>query len=947
MLPESLEVITLGAFQNAALTSIHIPKNVTTIGNYAFYNGDDVSLETVTFAEDSKLGSIGNYAFAYNDKLASVILPDNVSQIGNDAFRYCAELEEVILPAALKTLANSSFGGSPSIKTFVMQEGLETIAASVLQTSSSEKNNKLTELVFPATVKTIGNNAFQYLTKLQTVTFAEGSQLEKLGTYVFADCASLESISLPASLKSLTTSNSSYWFNGKSVSFKMTSLFKNCTSLKFVDMSACVDLLDIHTDTFAGCSSLETLLLPPNLSVIGDFAFGNRGTNYYALTGLKEITIPASVTSVGGYAFYGCSSLETVTFEKGSQITELGVVETLSTNHVFGTYIFADTTSLKTVVLPENLTMVGIGCFENSTVENINMPSSVSAIGAKAFKNCDNIKDAGLSASLTYLGDEAFENCDKLETANLFFGLEYLGSKAFAYCKQLKSAYIPATVTSMEGNPFMGCTGVETFELDSDNVDFVVVDGVMYDKTMYTILYYPASLTAETFEFPETVHEIGVGAFAGAQLKTIVIPDRIHVITEYAFATSALESIAFHRGITTIGNNAFQGSELKSVTFERGITTIGDYAFDGCKNLNNVNLLNNIKNLGSYAFANCTSLNDFVFEDVAENDTPYILGRHFFDGCTAMTDLILPNKLTITDAEYNEFYHFYHREGCIPAYMFANTGLVNVTVPAWIKEVGNEGVFYGCKNLESITFEAVQIETDGFGKNYFYGCSKLKGFTIPTGSYMTFMNSHVFAECTALEKVTIYLDYATTDTGNYTFLNCTNLKDVQIFKVEEFAYDEAGNKIGYAKVSPGYFNYIYTAAFEGCTSLKRIPMSPNGLNFSGIAFANSGIEVLVFENLKRLNGSYNGSGAVFTGMTNLKEIWISHGTSGVTINDDAFTNLANDVNVYFYNYTYEEVVAACGGKDGWFTNADKKAHFYFKDTMPADVEWPEEIKPAT
>ena len=128
---------------------------------------------------------------------------------------------------------------------------------------------------------------------------------------------------------------------------------------------------------------------------------------------------------------------------------------------------------------------------------------------------------------MVYIGDEAFYDCDKLTKADLSFGLEYLGSLAFAFCEQLKTAYIPATVTNIPGNPFTGCAGVTSFQLDVDNSEYVMENGVLYDKTMYTVLYYPASLTAETFLFPDTVHEIAEGAFGGANLKYMEIPNRI------------------------------------------------------------------------------------------------------------------------------------------------------------------------------------------------------------------------------------------------------------------------------------------------------------------------------------------------------------------------------------------------------------------------------------
>ena len=63
------------------------------------------------------------------------------------------------------------------------------------------------------------------------------------------------------------------------------------------------------------------------------------------------------------------------------------------------------------------------------------------------------------------------------------------------------------------------------------------------------------------------------------------------------------------------------------------------------------------------------------------------------------------------------------------------------------------------------------------------------------------------------------------------------------------------------------------------------------------------------------------------------------------IQQTAFTKLTHDINIYFCNYTLEEVIAMTGS-DKWYTDADEKAHFYFKDTIPADVEWPEELKSA-
>ena len=626
---------------------------------------------------------------------------------------------------------------------------------------------------------------------------------------------------------------------------------------------------------------------------------------------MKEITFPATVTDIGAYAFYGCEKLEKIVFAAGSKLTALGGDDAPADRPYWGKHLFAGSVSLKSIQLPENLTTIGPGCFENSAIEKINLPMSVDTIGAAAFKNCDNLVEMKLSPAMIYIGDEAFFDCDKLEKADLSFGLEYLGSMAFAYCEQLKTAYIPATVANIPGNPFTGCAGVTSFTLDQDNTDFVVEDGVLYDKTMYTLLYYPASLTAETFQFPASVQEIAPGAFASAQLKTMVIPSRI----------------------TQIPDSAFRGSALESITFHPGVTSIGDYAFEGCKNLNNVTMLSSIKYAGNYAFANCTALRDFVFEDMPDGADPYVIGQHFFDGCTAMTQLCLPNRMTITDEEaaiYRDSATFVSNlkniNAVIPGYMFANTGIVNAVVPARITDIHTIGVFYGCKQLQSVTFEAGTLDTKSIGNYYFSGCTNLKEIELrlntSTPFYSSIQNgrSGAFAGCTSLEKVTVYTSSskATGVNSDYdVFRNCVSLKKVEI-------YNKKNVEVG--------FRYISDGTFYGCTSLTVLPIMGNNSYVEGTPFAGTGLEVLHFATAK-----YFRSGANFAGMKNLKSVFFKQ--TGIQFYADSFTNLESEVNFYFYNMTYEEMVKAAGNDD-WYTNADKKAHFYFKDTMPEGVEIP-------
>ena len=339
-----------------------------------------------------------------------------------------------------------------------------------------------------------------------------------------------------------------------------------------------------------------------------------------------------------------------------------------------------------------------------------------------------------------------------------------------------------------------------------------------------------------------------------------------------------------------------------------------------------------------------------MFEDVPAGQDPYTIGTHFFDGCSSLQEMVIPNRMTLTSTEDNYAVSGWATDvnAAIPAYMFANSGIKQAIVPAWVQDLCTTAVFQNCKNLESITFEAKKVSTRTFGESFFQGCTSLKSIVIPAVKAYALQDSkYLFADCTALEHVTIYTEDSSEDTGKWMFQNCTSLNHIEMWFVEEYAHDEMGAIVDYAKVKEWYFSNIYADAFKNCASLKKIPLNPNGLACNAPAFAGCGIEKFILRGLRSLTLSVGtGTTDYFAGMPNLEEIWIETLPSTAILRADNFANLDHDVNIYFYNQTKEEVIKACYNKDEWFTGASEKAHFYFKDTMPEDVEWPEELKSA-
>ena len=735
-LPEGLETIGDCAFFHHKFTTIKIPASVKTIGERAFSVTDDSYVPTdaagnkyyanyvnqltkVEFGENSQLTSIGEYAFTNAALLTNIDLPDLVEFIGRNAFQDCQSLTKITIPASLKVIARNTFNGCVNLTQITLQEGLEKIGSEAFKFYSGNSTPTWTEqqlgslsITVPSTVTVIGGGAFDYNGLLGSITFAPGSKLTQIGGQV------------GATDDELTGASTDYTFRGtKITSITFPALLENINSnILLTPANAKYGLSIIESVTFTGTAlkaipnsfftylpELKTVVLPESIESIGNSAFA-AGT-YGPKTNFESITIPASVTTIGTGVFNGCEGLETVIFAEGSQITEIP------------TNTFKNTISLEKVTLPKTIETIGENAFENSSVSTISLPSSLKTIEAYAFSNCDNIVSVDLFGNISYLGDYAFYDCDKLQNAKPSSGLMYFGELAFGFCEMLTEAYIPDTVQEINGNPYAGCSGVTKFELDPFN-SFYTTDenGILYDLEMTVLIYYPASITSEKAIIPDTVNEIGAGAFAGSAMKSIDFPARFGVIAANTF-----------RGCTN----------LTSVTIPEGITEIGDSAFEGCTLLNNVEIPNTVESVGNYAFAGCTSLSNVQFKNKTGSDY-YTLGTHIFDGCTSLTSAVLPNSWRITRDDALDCGMGGTRtqpeptvaqlSGNIPSYMFANSGVTTAALPANVTMLCTKGVFMNCANLSSVTFGVTQLAhaAANLGADYFTGCTSLPAnFTPP------------------------------------------------------------------------------------------------------------------------------------------------------------------------------------------------------------------------
>jgi len=201
---------------------------------------------------------------------------------------------------------------------------------------------------------------------------------------------------------------------------------------------------------------------------------------------------------------------------------------------------------------------IGNNAFYNCTsLTSVNVPSSVTSIGDWAFYNCTSLTSVNVPSSVTSIGDYAFAVCASLTSVTIPSSVTSIGDYAFSFCTSLTSVTIPSSVTSIGDGAFAVCASLTTIDVNTDNPNYASIDGVLYDKTITTLIQYPGGRVG-AFTIRSSVTSIGGWAFNSCtSLTSVTIRSSIASIGEYAFSScTSLTSITF-LGLapTTVGAN--------------------------------------------------------------------------------------------------------------------------------------------------------------------------------------------------------------------------------------------------------------------------------------------------------------------------------------------------------------------------------------------------------
>ena len=247
----------------------------------------------------SSLTSIGNGAFSYCGELTSITLPSSLTSIGGSAFWYCRGLTSITLPSSLTSIGRSAFSGCTNLQPSATDQG----------------------------VKYLGNSDNSYLVLwdgmgITTSSYTINEKCKIICDDAFDRCSGLTSITFPSSLTSIGSSAFSDCSGLESIIVEEGNLVYHSADNCLIEtesntlMLGCKNsiipsyITSIGSYAFYGCSGLTSISLPSTLTSIGNSAFSGCS----GLTGALDLSNCTSLTSIGNSAFYNCSNLDSITF---------------------------------------------------------------------------------------------------------------------------------------------------------------------------------------------------------------------------------------------------------------------------------------------------------------------------------------------------------------------------------------------------------------------------------------------------------------------------------------------------------------------------------------------------------------------------------------------------------------------------------------------------------
>lgn len=588
------------------------------------------------------------------------------------------------------------------------------------------------------------------------------------------------------------------------------------------------------------------------------------GINVFQHSQITTLNIPASVTTIERGSFMGVDKLQSITVNPANPnfTAENGVLYNKTKTELI---CYPKGKTDEDFTVPDGVTKImGLAFFQNPNIKTVTLPTSVSELdpytlapfaGYSAFTDCAsltaiNVKSGNptfksvdgvvysaddktlamypsgkemdpfiVPSTVEHIAQSAFLYTKKLKNITISEGVKDIGAYAFKN-SGIKSASIPASVTSISDGVFVNCSNLETVDVASANTAYSSVDGVVFNKTVTDLIYYPTAKAGE-YTVPGTVTTIKQSSCEGTKkLTKITLPPSVKTIEESAFESSSLSELAFSgtSGLETIGKRAFIWAHLSNVTIPASVKLLewgafygqnGNDSFNG-QGLKTVTVEDNsqLKEIGAEAFRGNKKLEKFEFKGTCKLEK--IRNAAFRDNYS-LPSFTFPQTITrIDESAFNGCSSMKSATFKAPSSFvfvgsgsFQNCGLENLKLPESVTTIG-QSAFNSCDKLVSIDLPKTTTNVD---PRAFQFCTKLTSINVDDANTMYSSvdgvllskdkeTLKVFPPGKANDNFTL-LPPSIKTIGEYAFYYCKNLKNVtipnKVTKIEKAAFQLCEN----------------------------------------------------------------------------------------------------------------------------------------------------------
>lgn len=236
---------------------------------------------------------------------------------------------------------------------------------------------------------------------------------------------------------------------------------------------------------------------------------------------IKSVVLAKGITSIAYLSFSGYTKLTSVQIP--DSVTDIGASA------------FDKCTALSDMTLPKNLKTLGWLAFAGcSSLKTLTIPASLTEGGGSAFSKCTGLKEVYFEKGSKAVESTQFLGCTSLEKVVLPAGLERIGTEAFTGCTSLKSLSIPASVAEIGMYPASACTSLQEITVASGNRHYTSWNGALYTKDMKTLIQYPGGRTGGVV-IPQGVETLGLNSISCPGMTSILLPASLKLIASGAF----------------------------------------------------------------------------------------------------------------------------------------------------------------------------------------------------------------------------------------------------------------------------------------------------------------------------------------------------------------------------------------------------------------------------